>query len=183
MGLSSNEMEVDFLGETYWEWETEGRHLHLIECEGEQVAKMAMKAAGNGSDNRVVILEGEQCPSVESHLKEFNEKFFFPDYFGFNFDALDECLNDPEWLEAEKYLVFIRDIDLLLSEDPGAFNDFIRIMEMTVNEWNQGRQYGAQYNPPTPFDVVFHCENSLLLNAQSLKSGGIKDLNVLSAPL
>lgn len=169
--------------DTCWELGTDGHHLHLIECEAEQVAKIAMKAAGNGSDDRVIVLEGEQCKSVASLLKEFNEKFFFPDYFGFNFDALDECLNDLEWLEAEMYLVFIRDIDLVLSEDPEAFNDFIKIMEITVNEWNQGRQYGAQYNPPTPFNVVFQCENNLLVNEQRLKSSGIKDLNVFSAPL
>lgn len=171
------------MDDIYWERETEGHHLHLIECEGEQVAEMAMKAAGNGSDDSVIVLEGEQCKSVASLLKEFNEKFFFPDYFGFNFDALDECLNDLEWLEAEKYVVIIRDIDVVLSEDPGAFNDFIRIMENTVNEWNQGRQYGAQYNHPTPFDVIFHCEDNLSVNEYRLKSGGIKDLNVLSAHL
>lgn len=171
------------MGDTFRERETKGHHLHLIECEAEQLVKMAMKAAGNGSHDRVIVLEGEKCKSVASFLKEFNEKFFFPDYFGLNFDALDECLNDLEWLEAENYLLFIRDIDVVLSEDPGAFNDFIRIMENTVKEWNQGRQYGAQYNPPTPFDVIFHCEDNLSVNEHRLKSGGIKDLNILSAHL
>lgn len=175
--------EVDFLDDTCWKSGMDGHHLHLIECQGEQVNKMAMKAVENDFDRIVVVLEGEQCKSVASLLKEFNEKFFFPDYFGFNFDALDECLNDLEWLEAEKYLVFIRDINLVLSEDPGAFNDFIMIIEMTVKEWNQGRQYGAQYTPPTPFDVVFHCENNLLGNELRLKSNGMDKLNIISHPL
>lgn len=175
--------EVDFLNDTVWEWRPDGHHLHLMECQGEQVNEMAMKAIGNGFDARVIVLEGEQCKSFASLLKEFKERFFFPDYFGYNFNALDECLSDLEWLEAEKYLVVIRDIDLVLSKDPGAFNDFILIMEATVKEWNQGRQYGAQSNLPKPFDVVFHCENNLLVNEERLKSSGMKDLNVLSAPL
>lgn len=171
------------MDDTYCKWGASGHHLHLMEYEGKQMDEAVTKIAGDYFDGLVVVLEGEKCKSVASLFKEFNEKFFFPDYFGFNFDALDECLNDLEWLEAKKYLVFIRDIDKVLSADLGAFNDFIMIMEKTVKEWNQGRHYGAQYTPPTPFNVVFHCENNLLGNELRLKSGGMKKLNVFSVPL
>jgi hypothetical protein len=32
----------------------------------------------------------------------------FPDYFGHNWDALDECLRDLEWLKASGYALIIR---------------------------------------------------------------------------
>jgi RNAse (barnase) inhibitor barstar len=158
-------------------------YLHLLEGEWGRVNEVAVKIAENDFDMKVVVIEGEKCQSVEGLVKEFNDKFFFPDYFGFNFDALDECLNDLEWLEAQKYLIFICEVDKVLSDDPGAFNDFIMIMEKTVKEWNQGRHDGAQYNPPTPFDVVFQCENNLLGNELRLKANGMDKLNIISLPL
>ena len=38
-------------------------------------------------------------------LKSYAEVFKFPDYFGFNWDALDECLADFDWLNGIKHIV------------------------------------------------------------------------------
>jgi hypothetical protein len=38
-------------------------------------------------------------------FKFFAEKLRFPEYFGFNWDAFDECINDLSWLNKDKVKV------------------------------------------------------------------------------
>lgn len=42
----------------------------------------------------------------------FSEKLSFPDYFGYNWDAFDECINDLSWLDAERIILWHNDIPL-----------------------------------------------------------------------
>ena len=49
----------------------------------------------------VVHLDGTKITSKESFLKEIAEALEFPDYFGHNWDALEDCLRDLKG----KYLI------------------------------------------------------------------------------
>jgi len=41
----------------------------------------------------------------------------FPDYFGSNWDALDECLADLDWLDLPGYVLLIDSGQLILCEE------------------------------------------------------------------
>ena len=46
--------------------------------------------------------------NYESSLRELAAVFQFPDYFGKNYNALNDCITDLDWLPAEVYLFVIK---------------------------------------------------------------------------
>ena len=59
--------------------------------------------------------------TIASLFDEMAAAFQFPDYFGENWAALDECLADLSWLPAAGYVVLIRESsEVLALEDAGS---------------------------------------------------------------
>ena len=56
----------------------------------------------------VAELDGAKAKNIDSFLREIAKSFRFPDYFGFNYNALLECLNDLDWIQEENYALYIR---------------------------------------------------------------------------
>ncbi len=52
----------------------------------------------------------------------------FPAYFGFNFDALEECLNDFSWLEAKGFALVFHDFALFEERAPEDAKTFLEIV-------------------------------------------------------
>lgn len=121
---------------------------------------------------------GNKCMSYEELLSEFSESLEFPDYFGFNWNALDECLNDLDWLGGNSYLLIIYDTELVLLDDDNNFKILVSILQRSVDEWTFGRNYDEFPTPPTPFHVLFHCETGKADEIKSkLNCYGITELN------
>ena len=74
----------------------------------------------------VVHLDGIKITSKESFLKEIAEALEFPDYFGHNWDALEDCLKDLKG----KYLIIWTDTDNLNNE---AYNQAIKILDKVID--------------------------------------------------
>lgn len=70
----------------------------------------------------------------------------FPDYFGSNWDALDECLRDMDWLSADGYLLILRDSAKGWSQNPYVLGRF-------VTTWLEASEYWVKEE--TPFHLVF----------------------------
>ena len=77
----------------------------------------------------------------------------FPDYFGGNWNAFDECINDLSWLTSEQYVILISKTDKLLVNDNENFEVLINILSDTCMEWAEGREYGELITFPTPVHV------------------------------
>ena len=97
------------------------------------------------------------------------ENFKLPNYFGFNYDALDECINDLEWLYAKFYLIVFKDSEKILSEEPNAWDILAPILKSTSSEWRNGRNYDDFPTAPTPFHILFHYNhlNNIIIKVQS----------------
>ena len=53
------------------------------------------------------VIKGRLCKTPATLFAEFARALAFPDYFGHNWDALEECLADLEWLPAKGYILQI----------------------------------------------------------------------------
>lgn len=101
-----------------------------------------------------IEIDCETCKDVNSLLNEIAKKFNFPDYFGCNWMALDECLNDLDWLEFIGCIITMKNLEKLLINQQDALKIFYGILSDTVNEWNLGRSFDGYPTQPTPFHVI-----------------------------
>ncbi|MBL0312343.1 MAG: barstar family protein [Holophagaceae bacterium] len=63
-------------------------------------------------------LRASKMRTAKALFDEFAAALQFPPYFGENWDALDECLNDLDWLEGDGAALFIMNADQLLQDAP-----------------------------------------------------------------
>src|SRR4051794_38722924 len=97
----------------------------------------------------------------------------FPYYFGHNWDAFDECINDLGWLPAKHYVIGISHSNLLLTRDEKRLTTLIDILRGAANAWpthEKDRDWTKtwvfaedgtrQWDQRTiaSFHVIFHCE-------------------------
>ncbi|TKB88385.1 MAG: hypothetical protein E8D41_15350 [Nitrospira sp.] len=100
------------------------------------------------------IVKGRHCKTPATLFAEFARALEFPDYFGHNWDALEECLTDLEWLPAKGYILLITDAASVLSSDETEFETFLEILRDAGEAWGSG-QAGMGARRATPFHVLF----------------------------
>ena len=84
---------------------------------------------------RVFRINGERTITKDTLLSAFADVFSFPDYFGHNWDALDECLRDLTWLERVNFILVFEKADKLLALGPQDFSTLIGILSRATFSW------------------------------------------------
>jgi RNAse (barnase) inhibitor barstar len=77
----------------------------------------------------------------------------FPDYFGHNWDALEECLADLEWLPGTGYVLCFTNAECILRDDDEEFATLLEVLSDAGEAWASG-QAGQQAKRATPFHAV-----------------------------
>ena len=87
---------------------------------------------------------------------EFAAALQFPSYFGENWAAFDECVNDLAWLPPEAgYVVVITDPLLVLDDSPAEFEVLVRTLLSAIKQWATPIDAGEWWDrPAVPFNVV-----------------------------
>lgn len=85
----------------------------------------------------------------------FQRAFAFPDYFGHNWDAFDECMGDLAWLPARSYRLVITNAELLLDQDVRARGIFLRQMRDLGRQWGNAFALGPEWGGgEVPFNTI-----------------------------
>ena len=100
------------------------------------------------------IIKGLHCKTPATLFAEFARALEFPDYFGHNWDALEECLADLEWLPAKGYILLITDAASVLPSDETEFETLLEILRDAGEAWGSG-QAGMGARGAIPFHVLF----------------------------
>ena len=97
----------------------------------------------------------------EGLFDEFASQLNFPDYFGRNFNALDDCLNDLAWLPADGYLVVVTEgLSVLADETDDDVAALIQLLDRAGAEWSRPVHLGEQWDRDAkPFHVVFQASS------------------------
>jgi len=103
---------------------------------------------------KLKVIKGTKCQTTAGLLNEFARALDFPDYFGHNWDALEECLADLEWLPAKGYILLITDAAQVLPNDEDEYETFLEILNDAGEAWGSG-QAGMGTRRATPFHVLF----------------------------
>ena len=116
-------------------------------------------------DTFIAVVRGKRMKNKERLLDEFASAFQFPDYFGENWDALDDCITDFSWLKEKKYVLVIADLNLVLSEIPNKYEIrkiFIDLLKTAKEYWNNPAQldqwFGHIY---VDFDIYIQVDGDL----------------------
>lgn len=84
----------------------------------------------------IAFLDGEKCLDLRAFITQIGRAFHFPDYYGNNMDALDECINDLDWISEKNYaLVVINSNSFLSSETTAQQNSIWGFFEKVKVEW------------------------------------------------
>ena len=86
---------------------------------GEPPGREALEAAGI----RIAAVDGAAILSKQDLMEALSAALEFPDYFGGNWDALEEVLRDLGWLEAKGHVVVIESGEDAVEARPRADRD------------------------------------------------------------
>lgn len=122
--------------------------------------ELAWKLATEGMVTRV--LHGAKMTRHSSFYDEVAAALQFPDYFGENPQALDECISDLSWLPADSYLLVIADgCRLLEEEQPRQFELWLAAFQRAAERWAKPIERGEWWDRPArAFHIVFQAEGT-----------------------
>ncbi len=130
----------------------------LVCCKESEIDNFAYYTAQVNKEI-VRFIRGRRCPTSNSLLQEFAAALQFPYYFGHNWDALDECLSDLEWLQGSQYIIIITQANELLKQEGEKFGLLLNILTGASEYWMHPSEMKWTSNS-IPFHVIFHCEQS-----------------------
>ena len=103
------------------------------------------------------VLRGGKMRTTAGLFDEVAAALQFPPYFGENWDALDECLADLEWLRADAFVLTILDaVRLLDQEGAEPRRIFWETAEHVARELGESVG-GSTPRPARAFRVVVQC--------------------------
>lgn len=128
--------------------------------------------------NEIIVPSDAFCAKIQSFndkrilLNEFYENFKFPDYFGFNWDALYDCLTNLNWIKSstimivhpyidmdvdnaqniKTYMEIIRDVENIWKEDTSA-------SPHDISMYGTEQNFSAYYEEKKDVRFYFHENN------------------------
>ena len=73
--------------------------------------------------------------SKSAVLNKIGRALKFPQYYGKNFDALNDCLTDLEWLPANGYVFFIDGAQAFHAADPKNHSILLEVLQSAAEAW------------------------------------------------
>jgi RNAse (barnase) inhibitor barstar len=135
---------------TWWMRNEAG--VHVVPTDSTIPAACALPPTGLIHSAR---MRGREMRDSDGVFTQFYEALRLPDYFGWNWDALRDCLSDLHWLSAKHFLVIIDDVHAVLSESPEEREILFRALSDATNFWAGKPELPGQEK--VTFQVVLLC--------------------------
>lgn len=131
---------------------------HLV-CGAGRDLECALRVGAPANVGAVVrVVRGGRCATKRGLMQEWAAALQFPYYFGENWDAFEECVNDLGWLPARGYILAVTDAERLLAESDDLAI-LVSILDTAGARWGGGAGAGPDRpNLPVSFHVVFQCD-------------------------
>ncbi|WP_353505526.1 barstar family protein [Verrucosispora sp. ts21] len=104
----------------------------------------------------VARLDGTRMVDADQVSYDFSDALLFPSYFGWNWNALSDCLRDLHRLPADGYLVIIDNAPQLLPDSSHDRHTLFRILAKAVHHW--ASPLGQPEGKVVPFKVLLLCD-------------------------
>ncbi|MFI8085278.1 barstar family protein [Kitasatospora sp. NPDC086009] len=97
----------------------------------------------------VAYLDAARMRTGQGVFEEFSRALALPAYFGWNWNALSECLRDLHWIPAQHYLIVIAKSAQLLTDEPDEHPILLKILERAAA--SHSNDIGKS---PTAFNIL-----------------------------
>lgn len=91
-------------------------------------------------DAFVCYIRGKCCRDYASFIAQFASALQFPEYFGDNWAALDECLTDLDWLRMKEVSIVIDFGVEFLKYDRNHHHAFTILLEEMLEYWHENQE-------------------------------------------
>jgi len=81
------------------------------------------------AQQKLLLTDLGACKNQHEALQRLGEACQFPVWYGANFDALHDCLTDPDWQPRKGVVLQISGLDTLRATDPEAFSTLIDVLQ------------------------------------------------------
>ncbi|HTY24641.1 MAG TPA: barstar family protein [Desulfomonilaceae bacterium] len=86
------------------------------------------------------LLEGTNIDGKERFLNHAAAALRFPDYFGGNWDAFEDCLTDMSWHESHGFVILYDHFETFAEHSPDQFKIALEILLDSANFWRDQRK-------------------------------------------
>lgn len=74
-----------------------------------------------------------------SFLKIMSKELYFPEYFGFNYNALDECMQDLSWIPENEIIINFKHLDRLKEKNQPLYDVIYDCLNMYQDYWKKNK--------------------------------------------
>ncbi|MFZ2973424.1 MAG: barstar family protein [Ferribacterium limneticum] len=93
-----------------------------------------IETAAKQADFCVLKADIVRPASTQDVLLQLGTALDFPSWYGANFDALYDCLTDPDWRPAKGHVLFINGITRLRAAHPVDFATLIEVLQAAAED-------------------------------------------------
>lgn len=83
---------------------------------------------------RIISIDLKHIHTDKAFLKYLYKQLQFPDYFGFNYDALDECMRDFSWFPESEIIIYFKGLENL-THHPELYQKIKHSLEFSQKYW------------------------------------------------
>ena len=138
----------------------------------DEADKLVFSLQCNPDEGAVRVIRGWKCSTYEALHDEVAAALQFPNYYGENWDAMDECMTDLDWLPGDWYLIQVSTIEDVLPGDERNLSVFLRLLTDACRAWANPEMRGRADTEEAvrkPFNVIISgAEEGLLRTRKAL---------------
>ena len=108
----------------------------VFTVEAQRIARDLVRRARNDG-LFVAFVEGQAVSTKQAFFEETACGLRFPDYFGWNWDAFEESIQDLEWLPAKGSVLVFNHFDRLATAEPREWAIGLDILEESAGAWRR----------------------------------------------
>ena len=92
-------------------------------------------------DGSLIVTLDSEINSKEELLRSISINLRLPDYFGINWDALDDCLRDLHWIN-ENLVVIVHKVIPHIKEE--ELKIYLILLDEAVRDWEGDQQHSLE---------------------------------------
>lgn len=96
-----------------------------------------LRALCNEYGFQFFYINGKTITSKTEFFQASAAAMHFPDYFGDNWDAFNDCINDLSWLSANGYILLYTQPENFANSDPSEWSIALEVFQDAVDYWQK----------------------------------------------